>query len=90
MRGKMKLLKHIALSTIILFVVASCSLLSSQDSMPLNKSENYYQYLQPTYSAYLEVTERWLSQNRAYISTNHQQELEMNMPFERGDKEKSD
>ncbi|WP_454441309.1 alpha/beta hydrolase [Vibrio bathopelagicus] len=60
------------------------SLIGCASSTPgaLNLSQDYYDYIQPTFTQYLEVTREWLAENRAYISQEHEKELEMNMPFE--------
>ena len=60
------------------------SLLGCVSSEPtaLNQSPNYYDYIQPSFDQYLEVTQEWLAENRSYIGENQDTELAMNMPFE--------
>ena len=70
---------------LLLLPVVGCSVFSNQ-SKPLHLSEQYYNYLQPSFDQYLAETKDWLSEHRAFISDNHEKELTMNMPFERGDK----
>lgn len=48
----------------------------------LNDSEEYYDYIQPSFSEYLLETKVWLKENRAYLSAEQPQELAMNLPFE--------
>lgn len=52
----------------------------------MHLSEQYYHYLQPSFDQYLVETKAWLSEHRAFISDDHEKELTMNMPFERGNK----
>ena len=68
-------------------VVALASVMTGCSSTPqktpeLNQSNVYYDYLQPDFSRYLKVTEKWLEINRHFISDDHQRELDMNMPFQ--------
>lgn len=66
---------------------ASCSNLTGYSKTPLHQADNYYNFLQPTFSDYLTVTESWLRTNRRFISDLPETELVMNMPFETGDKQ---
>ncbi len=55
--------------------------------VPMYESEQYYNYLQPTFDQYVETTTEWLKVNRAFI-TEHEQhttELAMNAPYSKGD-----
>lgn len=70
---------------LLLLPVVGCSVFSNQ-SKPLHLSEQYYNYLQPSFDQYLAETKDWLSEHRTFISDDHEKELTMNMPFERGDK----
>lgn len=75
---------------IVFFLFTMTSLLAVGCSVAYNKpeslhlSEQYYDYLQPTFADYLIVTRGWLTQHRSFISAEHEQELAMNMPFEQG------
>ncbi|WP_197469214.1 carboxylesterase [Oleiphilus sp. HI0125] len=69
-------------SITILSMTTGCSALAHKPYIPMNESAQYYNYLQPSFSDYLEESERWLSEHRAYISEDHAKELAMNMPFE--------
>lgn len=71
----------LAILTIIIATVG-CSNSNFQSASPLNESDNYYNYIQPTYAQYLQESRVWLSKNRTYISEQHELELAMNMPFE--------
>ncbi|WP_394168062.1 alpha/beta hydrolase [Photobacterium piscicola] len=71
--------------TIIPLLTLSCST-GYNNPKPLHLSKSYYDYLQPTFTDYLKVTKSWLTQHRSFISTDHERELSMNMPFERGNK----
>jgi esterase/lipase len=66
---------------VILVVTAGCSVLQSSPPS-LNHSAAYYNYIQPSFEEYMEVTNKWLQENRSFISENKAQELTMNMPFE--------
>ncbi|PMH44881.1 phospholipase [Vibrio sp. 10N.286.49.B3] len=66
-------------------ILSKSYVLSNNEHQALHLSDNYYDYLQPNFSDYLILTQRWLAKNRSFISSNHAQELEMNMPFEAGD-----
>ncbi|OCH16660.1 phospholipase [Aliivibrio sp. 1S165] len=66
-------------------LILGCSAFSNNPK-PLHLSEQYYNYLQPSFDQYLVETKAWLSEHRAFISDDHEKELTMNMPFERGDK----
>lgn len=63
----------------IAFSLAGCI---SNPATSLNQSQDYYDYLQPSFSEYLTVTEQWLAENRSYVSDDHDKEVEMNMPFQ--------
>lgn len=85
----MKTLMKLLLSTLAVIVLASCSV-SGHTHTPLNTSASYYNFLQPSFDAYLTSTERWLREHRQYISADHEKELAMNMPFSLGSKAESD
>lgn len=65
-------------------ILLGCSSID-QHQATLHTSEQYYNYIQPSFDDYLAETESWLSQNRAFISEDKSAELEMNMPFQMGD-----
>ena len=85
----MKLIKSVVLTSVTVLVVTGCSVLMKEHE-PLYRSANYYEYIQPTYAKYINITKNWLAHNRAYISKDSKKELTMNMPFELGEKEHSD
>lgn len=74
-----------------LFIVGSglmalgCSS-ANKSSTPLHHSKNYYNYIQPSFAEYEAVTRQWLANNRNFISQDREQELVMNSPYTRGDK----
>ncbi|MFL9779284.1 alpha/beta hydrolase [Vibrio cyclitrophicus] len=73
------------LATLIM-IIAGCS---SKDTfhVPMYESNNYYNYLQPTFDQYVETTTEWLKENRAFITEHdqHTTELAMNAPYSKGD-----
>ena len=69
-------------ATILVFVIGGCASSTHHAYPALNKSEKYYDYIQPTFSAYLSTTKDWLTKNRAYITSDREKEITMNMPFE--------
>ncbi|GAM55516.1 lysophospholipase [Vibrio ishigakensis] len=75
----MRLRTYIALFSVLTLALVGCS---STPSTALNQSDEYYDYIQPTYSEYLAETEQWLVENRGYMSDEHDKEIAMNMPFE--------
>ncbi|AYV22747.1 alpha/beta hydrolase [Vibrio mediterranei] len=70
----------------VVFSLAGCI---SGSSTSLSQSQDYYDYIQPSFSDYLMVTEKWLAENRSYISDDHDKEITMNMPFELTPKHKT-
>lgn len=72
---------------LIAIAIASCSLTNKSNEIALNKSPEYYDYIQPSYEAYLEITKTWLTSNRRYITSDKDKEISMNMPFQLGDKQ---
>jgi len=70
----------------IVFALAGCI---SSPATSLNQSQDYYEYLQPSFSEYLMVTEQWLAENRGYIGDDRDKEISMNMPFELTPKHKT-
>lgn len=67
---------------LLAIMTASCSLQSDSNIEPLNNSSQYYNYIQPTFTQYQQVTHNWLVKNRRFISSDPQKELRMNMPQE--------
>jgi len=67
---------------VLVSVITGCANSLHPASLPLNKSAQYYEFIQPTFSQYLESTEEWLAENRSFISSEHDKEIAMNMPFE--------
>ncbi|GAM65309.1 lysophospholipase [Vibrio ishigakensis] len=75
----MRLPTYITLFLALTLTLVGCS---STPSIALNQSDEYYDYIQPTYSEYLSQTEQWLVENRGYMSDEHDKEIAMNMSFE--------
>lgn len=77
--------KSIATAVIILtsLMVVGCAMMNDKKAS-LHLSQQYYPFLQPSFTGYLEVTEKWLSEHRSFISKDFKRELAMNMPFELG------
>ena len=73
-------------------VVASvgCVNLMHTNYAPLNQSEEYYDYIQPSFAEYLNTTEAWLRANRTYVTSDREQEIALNMPFELSPEHPSD
>lgn len=85
-RGKLVLAiaKILALVTVFLLSM-SCAVSQNTARGFLHQSNQYYNYLQPTFADYMLATERWLSKNRTFISDSPAKEIEMNKPFALGD-----
>lgn len=66
----------------VLIATLGCANFGHRNCLPLNQSEQYYDYIQPTFSKYLDTTEAWLRVNRTYVTSDRERELAMNMPFE--------
>jgi len=66
---------------LLTLILSGCAT-NATKSNTLHLSQEYYNYLQPTFTDYLAVTHDWLAENRDFISDDHQKELGMNMPFE--------
>ena len=75
-----KICKTLVLLLLSTVVVACASYRSGNG--PLAESDQYYNYLQPSFAEYVDVSRRWLSKNRSFISADAQKELNMNAPFE--------
>ena len=73
---------RISIVVAVLLATLGCASLGLNKYVPLNQSEQYYDYIQPTFSEYLDTTEAWLRINRTYITPEHEREIVMNMPFE--------
>lgn len=80
-----KLIVYLTTLSLLLLALVGCSVFSNNPK-PLHLSAQYYNYLQPSFDQYLAETKNWLSKHRAFISDDHEKELTMNMPFERGNK----
>ena len=78
----MKHITKIIVGIALLVASAGCASTAHQTAQPLHQSQSYYNYLQPTFSQYLAVTRQWLTENRSYISADHDKEIAMNMPIE--------
>ncbi|USD68280.1 alpha/beta fold hydrolase [Vibrio sp. SCSIO 43136] len=68
----------------LVLVLIGCSTVGSE-RQPLNTSEQYYDYLQPTFDQYVDATTQWLESHRSFISDDRKRELGMNAPFAKGD-----
>lgn len=75
-------MKPIVLMALLFGLVVSVVGCASKPPVALNQSEQYYNYIQPTFDDYLSVTKDWLVEHRGYISDDHDKEIAMNMPFE--------
>ena len=73
---------RISVMAAVLLATLGCAYLEHKNYVPLNQSEQYYDFIQPTYAEYLDTTEAWLRVNRTYITSDRERELAMNMPFE--------
>ena len=70
---------------VVLFsVLSACSI--NAPNMPLNQSPQYYDYIQPSFEAYQQVTYDWLKTHRRFITDDTAKELAMNAPYALGDK----
>ncbi|WP_375753873.1 alpha/beta hydrolase [Vibrio sp. HN007] len=65
---------------VLLGIAAGCS--NSSHRNALNDSQDYYNYIQPSFADYLKETRAWLTANRGYVTSDHEKEISMNMPFE--------
>ena len=81
----MKKIVSLVLVAFSLAAIAGCTSSSQAQQANFHTSEDYYNYIQPTFDDYLDVTGDWLEENRAFISEDHETELAMNMPFQKGD-----
>ena len=48
----------------VLIAALGCANLGHKNDAPLNQSEQYYDFIQSTFSEYLDTTETWLRINR--------------------------
>lgn len=78
----MKNIIRLLFTLVFLSVGFGCSSSAYSPAPTLNVSEKYYNYIQPTFANYLKETRTWLTANRAYITSDHEKEISMNMPFE--------
>lgn len=78
-----KTLWALLIATSIMFI-SGCSN-NDTSRTPMYESQNYYNYLQPTFDQYVHTTTKWLKENRAYISEQHTTEIAMNAPYSKGD-----
>ena len=73
---------RILLGLALVAASAGCVNLMHNSYAPLNQSEDYYDYIQPSFAEYLDATEAWLRANRTYITSDREREIALNMPFE--------
>lgn len=64
----------------LVIVLSGCSSIPKQ-STPLHQSAEYYNFLQKDFEEYVKVSRDWLTKNRAFISDDHQKEIDINSPF---------
>ena len=86
----MKSIIPVTLVVTMLLPLLGCAALGNNRYVPLNQSDAYYDYLQPSFSEYREVTKRWLSINRTFVTTDYDREIGINMPFELSPTQSSD
>lgn len=86
----MKLIIRFSILTAVILGSLGCTYLGNKNDIPLYESERYYDFIQPSFSQYLDNTEDWLRSNRRYITSDHERELAMNMPFELSPKRPTD
>lgn len=85
-------MKRIFKFTVLLFVVLfsmACAV-STEPKPPLHSSNDYYNFIQPSFEDYIAESEQWLSNNRVFLSENKDRELAMNMPFQKEPEDKTD
>lgn len=70
-------------SVVLAILIIAGYITTANTSLPLHQSQNYYNYIQPSFGQYMDFTEKWLTSHRTFISNEHQKEIKMNMPFER-------
>ncbi|CCN71506.1 putative Esterase/lipase [Vibrio nigripulchritudo SFn118] len=78
----MRTMHNLTKLTVIFALVLAIAACSSNSQISLNQSSQYYNYIQPTFTDYLQTTEEFLVKNREFISSDREKELAMNMPFE--------
>ena len=86
----MKPIIHLTLFAVILAPILGCAALANSHYVPMNQSEAYYDYIQPSFAEYQEITEKWLNANRSFVTTDYDREIAMNMPFELSPSHSSD
>ena len=63
-----------------ILLLSACSSIPKQ-STPLHQSAEYYNFLQHSFEEYVTVSREWLKDNRAFITDDHQKEIDINAPF---------
>ena len=76
----MRLLTVIGWFVVAVILLSGCA--SQRQLQPLHQSAEYYNYIQPSFTGYVDVSHQWLQQNRSFITTNREKELAMNGPYE--------
>ncbi|NOG32482.1 alpha/beta fold hydrolase [Halomonas sp. TBZ9] len=71
-------------SVVLAAVVLLPSCAIPPDSPRFQPSGSLPRYDQPGFDAYVRDTRAWLADNRRFISDDHQREIALNAPFERG------
>ena len=69
----------ISLITLLTLVVLGCAS-RSQLTSGLELSNDYYDFIQPSFERYIEVSKEWISDNRHFIGEDKEVELLMNSP----------
>lgn len=55
---------------------------SANSGATLHFSDRYYNFIQPSFSQYVEQSREWLSENRTFITDDKAKELAMNLPYQ--------
>lgn len=74
------MLKPIHILLAVMIFLSGCSSIPKQTT-PLHQSAQYYNFLQNNFEEYVSVSRAWLKDNRAFISDDHQKEIDINAPF---------
>lgn len=74
------MLKPVYTLLTFIIVLSGCSSVPKQ-STPLHQSAEYYNFLQNNFEEYVKVSREWLTENRAFITEDHQKEIDINAPF---------
>ena len=67
--------------TITVLSILGCAT-NKLSNLSLEHSSQYYNYIKPDFTRYVDVSTQWLKENRRFISNDENAELLMNAPFE--------